>query len=659
MLNLLKRIFSLPKAFCSQSTENLKCLENIMPACALLSKHGLQTQTAYGDTPVTLSEDVCVQWHLTAPSHPITGIKLRIGTYGRRNACHLVVQLQKTQAQIALAHCLDNEYAEIKFTSPVICKPQQILSVRVFSPDALLAEDNVVALWCSRPVPQFYPDQPITPLYFAPTEYIQFSVLCHAHADEKQLYQSLRSLLECEPHANKELLLYGAKQKLPWLTGAVHYLDTLEDMQPQGEFMLWLTQSALWTEGSLQALRDTLQQTPAQLVMPKVLDEQGHLCSAGGQVFSDARFYQYPVNADATHPEYNQSRQILSAQPPCVLMKASLRHNAFSDVPYNMYQSAAYTLLHVSLSVPLVFYCPTASVVVADWQNDLSETDRQDCWQHWQAVLQNQPLPFLSMPESPCLHCPDTKQPLLSIVIPIFNQVDHTWHCLQSLLQCDPDISREIIIIDNASTDRTAALLAGLSGAFKIIRNEENVGFVDACNQGAAQAQGRYILLLNNDTQVRPGCLQNMVEVLENHTDVGIVGAKLLYPDGRLQEAGCQLFPDGSATNVGRAGDAQANFAQHDRDVDYCSGAALMIRRTLWQQLKGFDQRYAPAYYEDTDLCMQARQAGFKVRYCHMAEVIHYEGVTAGVDVNTGYKAYQTRNQQLFYNKWQDVLEKS
>lgn len=652
MFNLLKRCLAtlLP----TKTGKNLQRLETLKPAFALFNEAELLLQTPYGDTPLTLSEDVCVQYRFAAPAQPITHIKLRLGTYGRRNSCHLVVQLNETQTQIALADCLDNAYTEIRFTTPVLCAPQDSLLLRLFSPDAVLAKNNVVALWCSPPVPLFQNDITPTPLHFAPMQPPQFSVLCQADCDELQLYQTLRRLLESDPHADKEIWLYGASQPLPWLTGAVQYLDKPEQARPQGEFVLWLTQPALLSDGSLQALRESLlPQDAPHLVMPKVLDEQGRLRSAGGQVFADARFYQYPVAADATHPEYNQPRRVFCAQPPCVLM----RQTTYETHAYTPYQSAAYALLHLSLSVQQVNYCPTACAVVADWQSVLPEVERQWCLRHWYKILQQQPQPLLPMPKTPRLHCPEDTKPLFSIIIPVFNQVDYSWHCLHSLLQCDTHLSREIIIIDNASSDRSDELFKGLSGAFKVIRQQQNLGFVEACNQGAATAQGRYLFLLNNDTQLRPNCLDAMRQQLDQHPEVGIVGAKLLYPDGRLQEAGCQIFADGSATNLGRAGDAFAAFAQQDRDVDYCSGAALLIRADLWRRLGGFDPRYAPAYYEDTDLCMQVRQAGFKVRYCHNAEVIHYEGVTAGVDVNSGYKAYQARNQQRFYAKWRVLLE--
>jgi GT2 family glycosyltransferase len=251
---------------------------------------------------------------------------------------------------------------------------------------------------------------------------------------------------------------------------------------------------------------------------------------------------------------------------------------------------------------------------------------------------------------------PEVPQPRVSIVIPVFNKALYTYNCLLTLHACDHDISKEVIIINNASSDETPALLAQLQGAFKIINNIDNQGFVQACQQGAEIARGEFILFLNNDTQVTPGWLSNLLKVMDSQRDIGITGSKLIYPDGRLQEAGGIIFNDASGWNYGRLQEPTAPPYNQSREVDYCSGASLMIRKTLWHQIGGFDMRYAPAYYEDTDLCFAARQAGYKVYYCHDSEVIHHEGITAGTDIQSGYKAYQAINRKKFQAKWWNVL---
>jgi GT2 family glycosyltransferase/glycosyltransferase involved in cell wall biosynthesis len=251
---------------------------------------------------------------------------------------------------------------------------------------------------------------------------------------------------------------------------------------------------------------------------------------------------------------------------------------------------------------------------------------------------------------------PECASPRVSIVIPVFNQALYTYNCLLTLQACDQTISKEVIIINNASTDETADLLAQVEGAFTILNNEDNQGFVQACRQGAEVARGEFLVFLNNDTQVMPGWLSNRLTAMDSDHSIGITGSKLIYPDGRLQEAGGIIFNDASGYHYGRSQNPLLPQYNQSRFVDYCSGASLMIRKSLWTQLGGFDLRYAPAYYEDTDLCFAAREAGYHVLYCHNSEVIHHEGKTAGTDITSGYKAFQASNRKKFHEKWRAVL---
>ncbi len=244
----------------------------------------------------------------------------------------------------------------------------------------------------------------------------------------------------------------------------------------------------------------------------------------------------------------------------------------------------------------------------------------------------------------------------ISIVIPVYNKVDYTYRCLKSIIEdSHTQIPYEVIVVDNASSDNTADLLRNTKGLIPII-NQENKGFVGACNMGADKARGRYILFLNNDTQVTEGWLDSLLKPFEEDKNVGITGAKLLYPDGTLQEAGNIIWQDASGWNYGRGGDPDCPAYCYEKEVDYCSGACLMIPAVLWRKAGGFDQRYAPAYYEDTDLCFTIRKLGYKVIYQPLAKVVHYEGITAGTDINTGFKRFQQENHKKFFEKWKEVL---
>ena len=243
----------------------------------------------------------------------------------------------------------------------------------------------------------------------------------------------------------------------------------------------------------------------------------------------------------------------------------------------------------------------------------------------------------------------------VSIIIPVFNQIEYTHACLASLQAVEEQTPFEIVIVDDCSTDRTAELLPQVNG-ISYFRNEKNSGFVASCNRGAEKARGKYLVFLNNDTLVKPGWLTALLETFAENQRAGIVGSKLVYPDGRLQEAGGIIWRDASGWNYGKFDDAGKPEYNYLREVDYCSGAALMVPKELFESLGGFDLRYAPGYYEDTDLAFKVRRAGYKVLYQPLSEVIHYEGATGGTDLTTGAKKYQDVNRSTFAEAWADEL---
>lgn len=248
---------------------------------------------------------------------------------------------------------------------------------------------------------------------------------------------------------------------------------------------------------------------------------------------------------------------------------------------------------------------------------------------------------------------PQSSSPVTSIVIPVFNNWAFTYACLRSVQEHTTG-NYEVIVVDNHSTDETPEQLAKMQG-ISVISNTTNEVFVNACNQAAAQASGQYLMLLNNDTEVCPGWLEAMHEPFSEAT-TGIVGAKLVYPDGRLQEAGGIIWSDGTGCNYGHGDDPDLPQYNYRKAVDYCSGACLLVRRSIWDELGGFDTRYAPAYYEDTDLCFAARALNYKVVYQPRARIIHFGGASAGKETTSGYKRFQDINQHKFVEKWQDVL---
>jgi GT2 family glycosyltransferase/glycosyltransferase involved in cell wall biosynthesis len=254
------------------------------------------------------------------------------------------------------------------------------------------------------------------------------------------------------------------------------------------------------------------------------------------------------------------------------------------------------------------------------------------------------------------LEFPFYAQPAISIVIPVYNDYRMTMYCLTALVENTHGVTYEVIVGDDCSTDLTVSIAERVSNV-TIVRNDNNVGFVENCRAGAAIARGDHILFLNNDTGVCENWLAPLLEVLQDDESVGIVGPKLLFGDGRLQEAGGIVWQDGSAWNFGRMDNPDKPEYNFLREVDYISGACLLIRGTLWRQLGGFDQRYIPAYYEDTDIAFAAREVGYKVVYQPLSRVFHFEGVSNGTDLEAGTKKYQVSNHKKFLHKWREQLE--
>ena len=250
------------------------------------------------------------------------------------------------------------------------------------------------------------------------------------------------------------------------------------------------------------------------------------------------------------------------------------------------------------------------------------------------------------------------EHPTVSIVIPVYNQIHYTYACLLSILENTKDVTYEIIIADDVSTDATKELSLYAENLV-ICRNKTNQGFLRNCNQAAKAARGKYVMFLNNDTQVTPGWLSSLVNLIESDPTIGMVGSKLVYPDGRLQEAGGIIWSDGSGWNYGRLDDPEKPEYNYVKDVDYISGAAILLSTDLWKQIGGFDELFAPAYCEDSDLAFEVRKAGYRVVYQPLSKVIHFEGVSNGTDVNgTGLKRYQVENSRKLKEKWAEEFKK-
>lgn len=248
-----------------------------------------------------------------------------------------------------------------------------------------------------------------------------------------------------------------------------------------------------------------------------------------------------------------------------------------------------------------------------------------------------------------------SENPLVTVIIPIYGKIGYTLNCLASIAANPPQVPFEIIVVDDCSPDDSFDVLTYVRG-INLVKSDKNQGFIGSCNSGADIAKGEYLYFLNNDTQVTPRWMDELVRTFREFPGTGLAGSKLIYPDGTLQEAGGIIWQDGSAWNFGRLQNSQLPVFNYAREVDYCSGASIMVPKDLFNELGGFDEYYSPAYCEDSDLALKIRNQGYRVIYQPLSTIIHYEGITSGTDTNEGPKSYQIENTKKLYSRWKDRL---
>lgn len=249
---------------------------------------------------------------------------------------------------------------------------------------------------------------------------------------------------------------------------------------------------------------------------------------------------------------------------------------------------------------------------------------------------------------------PKYKKPKISIILITFNKVFYTFRCLESI-KAFADVPYEIVFVDNGSKDETTQVLNRLKNV-KIIRNPENMGFVKAGNQASKISSGKFLLFLNNDTEILPTCFSNLVRTIENNKKCGAVGARLIFPSGRLQEAGISILQNGITQEYGFNDYPLKPEYSYVRDVDYCAGACLLVRSDLFNKFGGFDERYAPGYYEECDFCVQLRKKGYTILYQPVANVIHY--LCGSSNLNYVNKI-AIKNLEKFKKKWKKYMKKT
>ncbi len=215
-----------------------------------------------------------------------------------------------------------------------------------------------------------------------------------------------------------------------------------------------------------------------------------------------------------------------------------------------------------------------------------------------------------------------------SIVIPVHNKAALTRQCLDAIYEHPPAVDHEILVVDDASTDETAEMLAGYGDAVQHLRLDRNAGFATACNTGAAAAKGEYLVFLNNDTIAQPGWLDALVAYSDEH-GVTAVGSKLLYPDGSVQHAGVVFSPLGDPLHIYAGFPADHPAVNKSRPFQAVTAACVLVRREAFEEVGGFDTGYQNDL-EDVDLCLRLGQSGHAVHYCHTSLLYHLESASRG-----------------------------
>jgi O-antigen biosynthesis protein len=238
-----------------------------------------------------------------------------------------------------------------------------------------------------------------------------------------------------------------------------------------------------------------------------------------------------------------------------------------------------------------------------------------------------------------------------SIVIPVHNKATITRQCLDALLAEPEDgIARQLVVVDDGSTDMTPSLLARYSDRVLVIRNETGLGFAGACNVGVASAAGEFVVLLNNDTVPTPGWLSALVNYAVQHPAAAVVGAKLLFPNDTIQHAGVAIGLDARPHHIYAGFPADHPATSVSRRFQVVTAACALFRRGPWEELGGLDTAFQNGW-EDVDYCLRAGEAGFEVHYCAESVVYHFESATRNL-VSDAERA----NQELFATRWRDKI---
>jgi len=242
-------------------------------------------------------------------------------------------------------------------------------------------------------------------------------------------------------------------------------------------------------------------------------------------------------------------------------------------------------------------------------------------------------------------------RPTVSVLVLVLDRLDLLGGCLDTVGRATTQATETVVVANGTP----AAALAVLERREDIVlvRSEVNLGFGGGCNLAAEVARGRYLVFVNDDSRLDRHGVDRLIQRANSESDIGAVGSRILFEDGSLQEAGGIIWRDGTTAHVGRDRPADDISYRSPRDVDYCSANGLLVTRSAWDAVGGFDETYYPAYYEDADLCMKLRARGFRVVYEPTATLRHLETQSS----SPAYRNFlMGRNRERFRARWRDAL---
>ena len=263
---------------------------------------------------------------------------------------------------------------------------------------------------------------------------------------------------------------------------------------------------------------------------------------------------------------------------------------------------------------------------------------------------------FFLIKKSIILKIPLFYKPLVSIIIPVHNNFRYTYNCISSILKARPIVPYEIIIGNDMSKNSAKIIEKYVKNIIVYNNNNKNNYFI-TCNEVAQFSRGKYILFLNNDTKVHKEWLISLLKLIESDKKIGMVGSKLIFPNGKIQEAGGIVWNNGEYFRFGNGYSFDLPEYNYVKEVDYISGVSILIRKSIWDKIGGFDKRYIPPFYGDIDFAFELRKNGYKVMYQPKSVVEYDEKVSKRNNLSSGIKKYQIINKKKFVEKWKNDLK--